>query len=119
MNYSNTTVCRRTARVHLIKKMKRTKEITETNMKAGMVRPSHAHGVYSADNSALSSQDVVNITEERSGHADVDTMAPWAARAEASFKAVKKKKTLPLLDMPRPILDNHRAMICGLTMNLG
>ena len=92
MNHSNTTVCRRTARVHLIKKMKRTKEITETNMKAGMVRPSHAHGVYSADYSALSSQDVVNITEERSGHADVDTMAPWAARAEASFKAVKKKE---------------------------
>ena len=92
-----------------------------TYFKAGMVRPSHAHGVYSVDNSALSSQDVVNITEERSGHADVDTMAPWAARAEASFKAVKKKekkaRTLPV--MPRPILDNHRAMICGLTMNLG
>ena len=45
-----------------------------------MVRQSHAHGVYSADNSPLSSQDVVNITEDSSGQANVDIMAPHHAR---------------------------------------
>ena len=45
-----------------------------------MVRPSHAHGVKSADNSPISSQDVVNITEETSGQADVYIMAPHPAR---------------------------------------